>query len=172
MERTGSATKFARLAATTVALFTLSLALSPSDAAAAPALAATNVNLRAGPGTTYNVIITIPGGTTIDVAGCSGQWCQVTWQGQNGYVIATSIDQSDPDGPPAEGQSPGGPPPGAGGPSGPVAAYPGGPPPPPPGYYPPGYVPPPDYYGPPPYYGPYPSYYGYGPYYGGWHRHW
>jgi hypothetical protein len=161
MKRQGSAIKLARIAASAVALW----ALSMPYATAAPALAETNVNLRAGPGTTYNVITTISGGAAIDVIGCSGQWCQVTWQGQSGYVIATSIDQGGPEGMPA-----GGPPPGAGGPGGPAAAYPGGPP--QPGYYPPGYVVPPDYYGPPPSYGPYPNYYGYGPYYGGWHRHW
>ena len=69
------------------------LALSAASAAAAPALAVNNVNLRQGPGTTYTVILTIPGGSNVDVTGCSGQWCQVTFQGQNGYAIATSFDQ-------------------------------------------------------------------------------
>ena len=69
------------------------LALSAASAAAAPALAVNNVNLRQGPGTTYTVIMTIPGGSNVDVSGCSGQWCQVTFQGQNGYAIATSFDQ-------------------------------------------------------------------------------
>ena len=69
------------------------LALSAASAAAAPALAVNNVNLRQGPGTTYTVIMTIPGGSNVDVSGCSGQWCQVTFQGQNGYAIATSLDQ-------------------------------------------------------------------------------
>jgi uncharacterized protein YraI len=69
------------------------LALSAANAAAAPALATNNVNLRQGPGTTYTVIMTIPGGSNVDVGGCSGQWCQVTFQGQNGYAIATSFDQ-------------------------------------------------------------------------------
>ena len=69
------------------------LALSAASAAAAPALAVNNVNLRQGPGTTYAVIMTIPGGSNVDVSGCSGQWCQVTFQGQNGYAIATSFDQ-------------------------------------------------------------------------------
>ena len=81
------------------------LALSAASAAAAPALAINNVNLRQGPGTTYTVIMTIPGGSNVDVSGCSGQWCQVTFQGQNGYAIATSFDQGG-----------GAPPPGAAGP--------------------------------------------------------
>src|ERR1700684_4347845 len=94
------------------------LALSAASAAAAPALAINNVNLRQGPGTTYTVIMTIPGGSNVDVSGCNGQWCQVTFQGQNGYAIATSFDQGG-----------GAPPPRAGGP--PPAGY---APAPPPGY--------------------------------------
>src|SRR5580700_3664327 len=152
------------------------LALSAACAAAAPALAINNVNLRQGPGTTYTVIMTIPGGSNVDVSGCSGQWCQVTFQGQNGYAIATSFDQGG-----------GAPPPGAAGP--PPAGYAGPPAGPPPGSYasppPPGYAGPPPGadpdvpipispigpppVGPPVYVGPPPPayyYYGYGPYYG------
>jgi hypothetical protein len=137
---------------------------SAQPAAPSPAVVYTTVNLRQGPGTNYNIVAKIPAGNRIDVESCGGQWCQVTFQGQNGYVIATSLDQGG-----AARPLGGTPPPGAGGP---VAAYPGGPPPPPPGYNLPGY------YASPPYYGPYPyGYYGYGPYYGGGygyygHRHW
>ena len=93
------------------------LALSAAGAAAAPALATNNVNLRQGPGTTYTVIMTIPGGSNVDVSGCSGQWCQVTFQGQNGYAIATSFDQGGGASPPGNA----GPPPAgyAGPPAGP-----------------------------------------------------
>lgn len=88
----------------------------------------TNVNLRQGPGTNYPILMTIPAGAPVAVAGCGGAWCQVAFQGQSGYIIASSL---------------GGPPPG-----------PGYPPPPPPVYPPP--YPPPYYraypYG---YYGPY-----------------
>jgi hypothetical protein len=135
---------------------------APGQAGAAPpAVVSTNVNLRQGPGTTYTIVGKIPAGAPVEVDNCDGQWCQVTFQGQHGYVIATSLGQGGAAPPPgAGGPPPGGPPPG-----GPVAGYPGGPPPPPPGYPPPGYPPPPGYY-PPPYYGPYPYYYGYyGPYY-------
>jgi SH3 domain-containing protein len=120
-----------------------------------PGVVNTNVNLRQGPGTNYNILATIPAGAPVAVSGCSGgQWCQVTFQGQSGYVIATSLGQRPPPGPPR-------------------------------GPYPPGYVPPPPGYPPPyppPYYGPYPyygGYYGPGPYWrrrgyygGGYHRHW
>ncbi|MGA2942488.1 MAG: SH3 domain-containing protein [Xanthobacteraceae bacterium] len=119
----------------------------PGAGAPPPAVIGTNVNLRQGPGTTYTVITLIPAGSPVNVGGCKGGWCQISYQGQNGYIIATALA------PPG---GPGGPPPGA------VA---GGPP---PGYIPP---PPPYYYG---YYGPYYGpYYG-GPYgrRGYYHRHW
>lgn len=109
-----------------------------------PAAVNTNVNLRQGPGTNYPIMTTIPAGAPVAVAGCSGAWCQVTFQGQGGYIIATSL---------------GAPPP---------RPYPPGyPPPPPPPLY------PPPYYGPYPYgyYGPGP-YWRHRGYYGGWHRHW
>src|SRR5580693_7241868 len=99
------------------------LALSAASAAAAPALVVNNVNLRQGPGTTYTIIMTIPGGSNVDVSGCSGQWCQVTFQGQNGYAIATSFDQGGGAPPPAAAAGP---------PAGPPPA--GYAPPPPPGY--------------------------------------
>src|SRR5580700_10543039 len=112
----------------------------PGAGAPPPAVIGTNVNLRQGPGTSYTVVTLIPAGAPVNVSGCNAGWCQVTFQGQSGYIIATVIA------PPG---GPGGPPPGAGA-GGPVYAGPGGPP--------PGYGPPP-----PPYYG---GYYGYGPYYG------
>jgi len=143
-----------------MALAASSLALSAPRAEATPALVSTNVNLRQGPGTTYPILGAIPGGTSVDIAGCSGEWCQVTWQGKSGYVIAKSL---------VGGAAP---PPGA--PAAVAGPPPGYPPPPPPGYpYPPGYYPPPGYYyAPPPFYGPY---FGYGPYWGwrgGWYRRW
>jgi SH3-like domain-containing protein len=171
LNRKRSAMTFGKIATAAGVL----LALSAASAAAAPALAVNNVNLRQGPGTTYTVIMTIPGGSNVDVSGCS-EWCQVTFQGQHGYAVATSFDQGGgapppaaagpppagyagpPAGPPSAGYAPApppgyaGPPPGAG-PDVPIPVYPGGPPP----------VGPPVYVGPPPpaYY-----YYGYGPYYG------
>jgi uncharacterized protein YraI len=62
------------------------LILSAGAASAAPAVADSAVNLRAGPGTQYQVIDTIPGGATVDVAGCTGSWCHVTFNGEIGYA--------------------------------------------------------------------------------------
>jgi hypothetical protein len=151
--------KFPSAAACTAAFATL-VALSPVIASAAPGVVNTTVNLRQGPGTSTPIIGKIPGGSPVEVGSCSGEWCQATFQGMTGYVIATALAQGGGPG------GPGGPPPGA-------PPYGSAPPPgyagPPPGYAgpPPGYGPPPPYPYPGPYYGPY--YYGYGPY---WRRGW
>lgn len=118
----------------------------PPPAGAPPAFAATNVNLRQGPGTTYTIIATIPVGSRLGLGGCSGQWCQVVWHGETGFVIASSLYQG------------------------------GGPPPPGYGAPPPSYGPPPPVYvAPPPYYGygpGYDPYYGWRGGYGYGHRRW
>jgi len=141
----GNTMSFVRLAACIATL----IALSAGCASADPALATSNVNVRQGPGTTYQIITTIPGGSNVEVNGCSGQWCQVTWQGRQGYAIATALDTGN----------------GSPGVAGAPAGQPGGP-------LPPGAVPGDDVpvpaYGPPPpavVVVPGPYYYG-GPYYG------
>jgi Bacterial SH3 domain len=101
------------------------------------ALAIANVNLRSGPGTDAQLITTIPGGSTVQVTGCSAEWCAVMWNGHNGYSIARNLDTGGP-------RRPSGPPPvGYAGPPGPPVVYGPGYPPPPPVYYGPRY-----YYGP------------------------
>ena len=162
------------------------MALSVQCAAAAPALAVHDVNIRQGPGTNYPIVTTIPGGSNVEVLNCYGEWCSVTWNGQSGYAIARNLDQGGaPPGrggpPPAAGAGappPQGAPPPPGGPEGAPppgataqAPYPPGAPP-PPGYYPPpGYAPPPGYYYYPPGYAPY-YYRPYGYYYGPYWRRW
>jgi len=91
----------------------------------------TTVNLREGPGTNFSVVAKIPAGSAISVTGCNGQWCQASFQGKDGYLIASSLT---PRRPPAYPPAPGYPPP-------PPAYYYG------PGPYYPGY------YGPGPYWG-------------------
>ena len=91
---------FAQIATCAAAL----MALSAQCAEAAPALATNNVNMRQGPGTNYPVIITIPGGSTVEVSGCQGEWCSVVWRGRPGYAIASSFDQGG--GPPPPASSP------------------------------------------------------------------
>ena len=128
----------------------LLLLLSAEAASAAPTLVTANVNMRAGPGTTFEVITLIPGGSTVDVTRCSGGWCSVVWQGRAGYAIATNLGM-------------GGRPAGASGPVEVAGVY--GPP----AYGPPAYVvtPAPYYY--PYYYRPYGWGWG-GGWRGGWRR--
>jgi tetratricopeptide (TPR) repeat protein/uncharacterized protein YraI len=85
------------------------------------AAAIANVNLRSGPGTDSDVIATIPAGSTVRVASCSDDWCEVTWDGRSGYAIARNLSlgapqQAGPYGPgPRTGYAGGyGPPPPAG----------------------------------------------------------
>lgn len=62
--------------------------------AAAPALAqvsataATNLNMRAGPGSAQQVLGVIPSAGAVTVLGCqeAGNWCQVDFQGNQGWV--------------------------------------------------------------------------------------
>lgn len=71
---------------------------APPPAAVAPAPpqpAATvthrNVNLRGGPGTNYALIRLISAGSAVDVKECKNGWCQVAFQGTDGYIIESSI---------------------------------------------------------------------------------
>jgi uncharacterized protein YraI len=104
------------------------------------------VNLRSGPGTDSEIITTIPAGSAVRITSCNGEWCEVTWNGRNGYAIARNLSSGGPRqarayGPPpryAEGYEPE-----------PPVVY-GAP-----GYYaPPAVVYGPTYYGPRVYYGP------------------
>jgi hypothetical protein len=136
------------------------MAFTVDLAAAKPVTVVAEVNLRKTPGTDSEVLTLIPKGTMVEVGTCTNGWCQVSYNGQDGYSIAPNLGLAPRPAPhPAAGDPAGYPPP-------PGGAYP-----PPPGYV----VGPPVYYGPPAvYYGPC-CYYGGGPYYRGgwgWHRHW
>jgi len=68
------------------------LALTTGFAAAAPAVVQSSVNLRAGPGTEYEVIAAMPGGASVDVMGCSRSWCQVNFDGTPGFASRGYLD--------------------------------------------------------------------------------
>lgn len=70
--------------------------LSAGLAAAAPATVASNTNLRQGPGTNFGVIMTVPGGSVVDVIRCGGEWCNVMADGQPGYMIARNLGMGGP----------------------------------------------------------------------------
>ncbi|MDA4844032.1 SH3 domain-containing protein [Hoeflea poritis] len=52
-----------------------------------------NVNLRAGPGTSYPVVVTVPNGTPITTYGCLDgyNWCDVSWGTERGWMSASYI---------------------------------------------------------------------------------
>lgn len=69
-----------------IALGATFLALSAGLAAAAPAVAEADLNVRAGPGTGYAVVGVVADGETVDVLNCGGSWCQVAFDGGTGYA--------------------------------------------------------------------------------------
>ncbi len=79
----------------TGAAMLLSLVVSgPAAAASAPpAVTAADVNLRAGPGTNYPVVATIPYGAAVLVDGCLSDfaWCDVIWGGARGWAAAAYL---------------------------------------------------------------------------------
>jgi len=62
------------------------LLLSAGAAAAMPAVAQTDLNVRSGPGTQYPVVGSIPAGETVEAGNCTGSWCQVSFSGGSGYA--------------------------------------------------------------------------------------
>jgi len=75
------------------------LVLSASAANAVPATAETSLNVRAGPGTQYEVVGTIPAGGTVDVRGCTGGWCQVNFRGERGFASRSYLAMAGGPGP-------------------------------------------------------------------------
>ena len=71
-------------------------ALFAGAANASPATVASNTNLRQGPGTNFGVIMTVPGGSVVEVIRCGGEWCNVMADGQPGYMIARNLGMGGP----------------------------------------------------------------------------
>ncbi|MGA0561639.1 SH3 domain-containing protein [Ancylobacter sp. VNQ12] len=68
----------------------LLLALGGSAFAQERGYVTTNVNLRAGPGTVYPVVVILEGGTPLGIYGCIDDysWCDVDWRGYRGWIAA------------------------------------------------------------------------------------
>jgi uncharacterized protein YraI len=66
--------------------------LSAGAAAAAPAIVASDLHLRSGPGTGYPVVDTMPGGARVDAAGCGAGWCRVSYNGEEGYASRAYLE--------------------------------------------------------------------------------
>lgn len=67
---------------------------APATAFAARGYATNTVHLRAGPGTAYPIVDTIPGGAHVTIHGClrDRDWCDVTWHRDRGWVSANYLN--------------------------------------------------------------------------------
>lgn len=76
-----------------LAVFVLLAAGASVASAATVAVATGNVNLRAGPSTTYPVVTVVPAGARITTHGCISDysWCDIAFGGTRGWVSATYI---------------------------------------------------------------------------------
>jgi uncharacterized protein YraI len=77
------------LAAVAVALLSL-----PAAALADAGYTTSDVHLRAGPGTGYPVVTTIPDNRRVNIHGCLGDynWCDVSWADTRGWVAADYLN--------------------------------------------------------------------------------
>lgn len=75
------------------ALLAWALIAGADARAATPATATASVNMRAGPGTGYPVVTTLPEQAALTVFGCTASttWCDVAWGPNRGWVAATYI---------------------------------------------------------------------------------
>lgn len=71
---------------TTLLAAASALVLSAGVASAAPAVTESAVHMRAGPGTQFQIVTTLPDGARVDAGPCNGGWCAVAWNGESGYV--------------------------------------------------------------------------------------
>ncbi|MBV8755365.1 MAG: SH3 domain-containing protein [Hyphomicrobiales bacterium] len=62
-----------------------------ATAAAPPTVTHSKVNLRGGPGTNYALVKLIPAGSPVEVKECKHGWCQVVFQGADGYIIESRL---------------------------------------------------------------------------------
>lgn len=79
-------------------LATMVILSMPAAAAAQSAgTVTTDLNMRAGPGGSYEVVSVIPTGAPIEINGCvdAGTWCEVVYDGERGYASASylTVDQ-------------------------------------------------------------------------------
>jgi hypothetical protein len=64
--------------------------------AASAATVTDYLNLRTGPGTSYDVIVVMPVGSEIVVSRCSASWCRVVWNAAKGYAFRDFISSGEP----------------------------------------------------------------------------
>lgn len=77
-------------------LAALAIVVTTAAASAAPAVATSNVNVRSGPGTGYQVVDSLRRGERVDVQYCRGSWCYVEKRGPDGWVSANYLSSGRP----------------------------------------------------------------------------
>lgn len=77
--------------ATAIAVAATAMVVFLPAAWAAPGVVTSNVNVRSGPGTNYNVVDTARRGQQVDVQQCQGSWCFVSKPGPDGWVSASYL---------------------------------------------------------------------------------
>lgn len=73
------------LAVTATALF------SAAHALASPAVIGSKLNLRAGPGANYAIVVVMPAGASVEVKQCGDEWCRVTYAGHSGFASRSHL---------------------------------------------------------------------------------
>lgn len=81
-----------RILAPSLALATLA-AWPAAAMAASPSITIQTVNLRAGPGTQFPVLVALPARAPLTIIGCNlnVSWCDVAWGRSRGWVAASMI---------------------------------------------------------------------------------
>jgi uncharacterized protein YraI len=78
------------------ALATILLPLLVSPVLAKPTAVVAEVNLRDTPATSGKILALIPKGTQVEIATCTNGWCQVSFNGQQGYAISKNLGIAQP----------------------------------------------------------------------------
>ncbi len=75
---------------TPIAAGFISLLAAPTVAFAQDAIVTTDLNMRAGPSTSFPVVDVVPGSTPVDIHGCVAgySWCDVSADGNRGWVYS------------------------------------------------------------------------------------
>lgn len=69
----------------------LALAVSAGAAFARDGTTTTELGLRAGPSQNTELLLTMPAGAAVSVAGCSRGWCKVAWNSYSGYASQSGL---------------------------------------------------------------------------------
>jgi uncharacterized protein YraI len=80
-----------RLAVFSAIILAMGLGLAATAAQARTVVITNNLNVRTGPGTQYQVIGVLPAGAQAWIGSCSGNWCNVNFNGLRGWSSASYL---------------------------------------------------------------------------------